>query len=271
MLLPCIMGARAMPRRNRYPVNTRSTCMRLCLMAAVVCACTALQHCFAVGYSASLVPVRRTPLSARFGGARASSSESKADQWAPSRAELHGASWLRNRIFMQMPALIFVVCVNFSGALAMLTSSPSAAFAEDTASLTEMIDGGVSLPDGARQEDRLKRGLEAWKKLAKKVESGEVSDEDWSNSQGFLRRLYSLQDDMNYLARGLKADKRAKAEEIVTSFKKEVKAADKPAKAKEVEKFLGYYKTTSQQLQDYLELLVDVTEDLEFAELEPVE
>jgi len=172
---------------------------------------------------------------------------------------------------MQMPALIFVVCVNFSGALAMLTSSPSAAFAEDTASLTEMIDGGVSLPDGARQEDRLKRGLEAWKKLAKKVESGEVSDEDWSNSQGFLRRLYSLQDDMNYLARGLKADKRAKAEEIVTSFKKEVKAADKPAKAKEVEKFLGYYKTTSQQLQDYLELLVDVTEDLEFAELEPVE
>jgi len=158
-----------------------------------------------------------------------------------------------------------------SAGLAALMCLPRPASAEDAASLTETLDAGVSLPNGARQEDRIKRGLEAWRKLAKKVENGEVTDEDWTNTQGFLRRLYSLQDDMNYLARGLKAEKKAKAEEIVTSFKKEVKAADKPAKVKDTQKFLGYYTETQQQLVDFLELLVDATEDLDFGELEAVE
>ena len=41
-----------------------------------------------------------------------------------------------------------------------------------------------------------------------------------------------------------------KAEELIASFKQDVKACDKPAKAKDAGKFLSYYAGTSRQIKD---------------------
>jgi hypothetical protein len=66
------------------------------------------------------------------------------------------------------------------------------------------VGEGDTLPNGARQEDRIRKGMKAWRELGEKTVKGEVStDEEWQNSQGFLRRLYGLNDDMGYLAKGL--------------------------------------------------------------------
>jgi len=126
------------------------------------------------------------------------------------------------------------------------------------------------LPQGARQEDRIRKGLAAWQELkVKLVGLEEISVTEWENTQGFLRRLYGLNDDMSYLARGFLPEKKAKAEQIVTAFKKDVKALDKPAKKKNLEEFLAGYEVVTKYIVDFNDLLVDA-EDLVADEEEAV-
>jgi len=133
------------------------------------------------------------------------------------------------------------------------------------------VGEGDELPNGARQENRLRKGLEAWKNLGTKTMGGEVkTNEEWQNTQGFLRRLYSLQDDMNYLARGLKEEKKQQAETVITKFKKRVKEADKPAKAKDLEAISPFFAEISGYINNFLDLLTDVEGDLEMGDAEVV-
>mmetsp|Transcript_61864 Transcript_61864/g.114851 ORF Transcript_61864/g.114851 Transcript_61864/m.114851 type:complete len:180 (+) Transcript_61864:80-619(+) len=139
----------SMPHHSRFSAQKRhSTCVRLGLLAAIACACTVLQQCFIAGHSPS-VPARRTIMSASPEGDRAASSDSmetlrgpdgKEPEWYKAvregkirqteeelaalralefkdnqrkkfKAELDGAWWFRNTFFIQIPALIFIVCV----------------------------------------------------------------------------------------------------------------------------------------------------------------
>uniref|UniRef100_A0A7S0B7D4 Uncharacterized protein n=1 Tax=Pyrodinium bahamense TaxID=73915 RepID=A0A7S0B7D4_9DINO len=128
------------------------------------------------------------------------------------------------------------------------------------------VGEGDVLPEGAKQEDRLRKGIEAWKKQGVKLTTTEVTDDEWTNTQGFLRRLYTLEGDMGYLSRGFGKDKRRKAEELITTFKKRVKQADKPAKAKDVEKFMAFHAEITGYLDAFSEMLSDAPQELE---LEP--
>lgn len=131
------------------------------------------------------------------------------------------------------------------------------------------VGEGDSLPQGARQEERLRKGIDAWKKLADKLRGlPEISKDEWDNTQGFLRRLYGLNDDMTFLARGFKGDKKAEADTLINDFKKRVKLADKPAKAKDLPKFLDDHKDITAQLDRYYQLLNDAPEDLAEEEVE---
>jgi len=144
-----------------------------------------------------------------------------------------------------------------------------AMFASSPAARANVGEGDV-LPQGARQEDRIRKGADAWKKLGEKLTTTQVSDDEWTNTQGFLRRLYGLNDDMSYLARGFKGDKRKGAEKLIESFKKQVKQADKPAKAKDLEKFMTFHKEITGYLNNFTDMLSDVVEDLAF-EVEDVD
>jgi len=125
------------------------------------------------------------------------------------------------------------------------------------------VGEGDMLPSGAKQEERLRKGIDAWKNLATKLTTmGEISEDEWSNTQGFLRRLYTLGDDMAYLARGFRGDKKKTSEKLITTFKKQVKLADKPLKAKELDKFMTFHKEITGYLSDFTGLLADATEDL---------
>merc|ERR1719245_993017 len=74
------------------------------------------------------------------------------------------------------------------------------------------VGEGDILPQGARQEERIRKGLEAWTKKIADISTIEMTETEWDNLQGFLRRLYGLNDDMNFLARGFPPDKRKQAE-----------------------------------------------------------
>eukprot|EP00440_Ansanella_granifera_P063914 gb/GFBE01069293.1/.p1 GENE.gb/GFBE01069293.1/~~gb/GFBE01069293.1/.p1 ORF type:complete len:1246 (+),score=335.11 gb/GFBE01069293.1/:1-3738(+) len=133
------------------------------------------------------------------------------------------------------------------------------------------VGEGDSLPSGARQEDRIRKGLKAWIELPDKLKAPEDPNKEWEDAQGFLRRLYTLNDDMSYLTRGIKGEKKKEAEKLIASFKKQVKASDKPAKAKDLEAFMVFHAEIRGYLESFGNFLLDATEDLSSGDLEDIE
>jgi valyl-tRNA synthetase len=126
----------------------------------------------------------------------------------------------------------------------------------------ELKGPAAQLPQGARQEDRIRRGLTKWKEEVAKIKAGGLTDDDWTNLQGFLRRLYSLAEDMKFLSRGFDKQKKDKAEELIEKFKKVVKASDKPAKAKDTKLFLSSELEITGYLTSFQDFLFDAGDDL---------
>jgi hypothetical protein len=126
----------------------------------------------------------------------------------------------------------------------------------------ELKGPAAQLPQGARQEDRIRRGLTKWKEEVAKIKAGDLTDDDWTNLQGFLRRLYSLAEDMKFLSRGFDKQKKDKAEELIEKFKKVVKASDKPAKAKDTKLFLSSEPEITGYLSSFQDFLFDAGDDL---------
>jgi len=125
------------------------------------------------------------------------------------------------------------------------------------------VGEGDALPNGARQEDRIRKAAEAWKEEGRKMSAGEIkTDDEWKTAEGFLRRLYGVKDDMSYLSRGLAGDKKKKSEELVTVFAKQVKLADKPAKKKDVEGFMALHTEITGYIVAFSALLNDAPQDL---------
>jgi len=132
------------------------------------------------------------------------------------------------------------------------------------------VGEGDSLPAGARQEDRIRKGLDAWKKQPDKITNAEDKDKEWDDTIGFLRRIYGLNDDMKYLSRGFRGEKKQKAEALIEKFRKQIKASDKPVKAKDFEKFMEFHKEVTGYLEEFQTYLLDATEDLDVGDAEDI-
>jgi len=105
------------------------------------------------------------------------------------------------------------------------------------------------------------------KEEIKKLKEAELTEDDWTNLQGFLRRLFSLSEDMKFLSRGFDKRKKDEAEVLIDNFKKKVKASDKPAKAKDLKLFLASEPEISGYLMSFQDYLYDAG-DLEAGEEE---
>lgn len=147
-----------------------------------------------------------------------------------------------------------------AAALALLFAAPQA---------RADVGEGDMLPPGAKQEDRIRKGLEAWNKLPEKLTS-EDKDKEWDDAIGFLRRIYGLNEDMKYLTRGLKGTKKQEAQDLIENFRKKVKSSDKPVKAKDYETFMALHKEIAAYLAQFQTYLLDATEDLEAGEFEDI-
>lgn len=134
------------------------------------------------------------------------------------------------------------------------------------------VGEGDALPEGAKQEDRIRRAMTKWKEWGVNMTSGQIkTEEEWQNTQGLLRRLYGLQDDMSYLSRDFLPDPKKVSEKLITAFKRRVKDADKPAKAKDVEEFMVIHKEVTDFLKDFLVMLENVPDQLDGGSAEDFE
>merc|ERR1712238_495414 len=93
-----------------------------------------------------------------------------------------------------------------------------------------------------------------------------MTEDKWTNLQGFLRRLFSLGEDMKYLSKGFDKAKKQEAEDLIEKFKKKVKASDKPAKAKDLPLFLAGEPEITGYLEKFQDYLYDAGADIEAEE-----
>ncbi|CAM9421880.1 unnamed protein product [Phaeothamnion confervicola] len=124
--------------------------------------------------------------------------------------------------------------------------------------------GEGDLPDGARQFLNVLNAQRDWVALGKTVaeRKGELSESEWKNVQLFLRKFYQACDDMAFMAKGLAAPLKKEALSLIDAMKKEVKAADKPAAARDDDGFLAAQSSVASKLDIFLQLFNDVPDEL---------
>jgi len=115
-------------------------------------------------------------------------------------------------------------------------------------------DGG--LPPGIAEFQRVLLTKKQWNDIGKRVETGhaEMDKKEWENVQGFLRKFYGLGDDMTLIAKAFNKDDQSAVADVVKTFRKAVKAIDKPAAAQDFEAFMVQHKEIAGYVQDFLDI-----------------
>eukprot|EP00904_Undaria_pinnatifida_P008763 jgi/Undpi1/5016/HiC_scaffold_19.g08368.m1 len=185
------------------------------------------------------------------GGTTSTSSRHAATSCRVSMTAPAGGSGLSRTAWMSR-----VLGVAFTGAAA-ATQAPAGALAE-----VGVGEGG--LPDGARQFSNLVKVQKDWIALGKTVKSqgADVSAGEWKNVALFLRKVYQLGGDLEFLAGTFSADKKKTAMALVRGIQKEVEAADKPAREKDSEAFMAAQASVEKKFEDFMELFNNVPSEL---------
>lgn len=116
--------------------------------------------------------------------------------------------------------------------------------------------GEGGLPPGVAEFQRVLLSKKQWNDIGKRVETGhaEMDQKEWENVQGFLRKFYAAGDDMTLLAKVFSKSEQDEVAEVVKTFRKAVKAIDKPAAAKDWEAFMVEHKKIAGYVQDFLDI-----------------
>lgn len=85
---------------------------------------------------------------------------------------------------------------------------------------------------------------------------------EWDNVGQFLRKIYSLSEDMKSIASGLEPEKKKKATALIDDLKKNAKAADAPTGSQNAPEFLAYARKITGILDEFMDLLYDVPDEL---------
>uniref|UniRef100_A0A7S1B7N1 Uncharacterized protein n=1 Tax=Corethron hystrix TaxID=216773 RepID=A0A7S1B7N1_9STRA len=99
--------------------------------------------------------------------------------------------------------------------------------------------------------------------LSDRVTKNEVIDEaEWKSTSLYLRKLYSVGDDMKYIAKTMDTSKRSSGEALAKDFQDLVKLADKPAIDRNYDLFSEKQKKSLVVIDEFLALLQDVPDEI---------
>jgi hypothetical protein len=85
---------------------------------------------------------------------------------------------------------------------------------------------------------------------------------EWNNVGQFLRKVYSVAEDMKAIAGGFDPEKKKKAATLIEDLKKYSKAADVPTGTGNGPEFLGYAKKITNIFDEFLDLMSDVPDEI---------
>ena len=126
------------------------------------------------------------------------------------------------------------------------------------------VSDGTSLPEGALQFSRAVKARSDWDAIGQTVDSRgkEMSKDEWEGVMSFLRKLYSVGEDMKGIAKGMDVGKKKQAEALIGEFQTIVKTADGAARGQDREAFMILYKKSAVCLDDFFALLQDVPDEI---------
>eukprot|EP00814_Leptocylindrus_danicus_P017700 CAMPEP_0116033606 /NCGR_PEP_ID=MMETSP0321-20121206/19104_1 /TAXON_ID=163516 /ORGANISM="Leptocylindrus danicus var. danicus, Strain B650" /LENGTH=176 /DNA_ID=CAMNT_0003509743 /DNA_START=69 /DNA_END=599 /DNA_ORIENTATION=+ len=126
------------------------------------------------------------------------------------------------------------------------------------------VSDGNSLPQGALQFSRALKAKSDWEEIAKSVKTrgAELSKDEWEGVMSYLRKLYTIGDDLKAISKGMDPSKKKEAERLISEFQASVKSADITARNKDVDAFLVLYQKSAANLDDFFGLLQDVPDEI---------
>lgn len=103
------------------------------------------------------------------------------------------------------------------------------------------------LPNGPRQFSQIVAAQRQWASVTEAFANGRTPDEaEWGNLRTYLRAVYAVSGDMDYLVRRWEKSRRDAGFKTISEFRKAVKAIDKPASRHDIKDFLdGHAKIAS--------------------------
>ncbi|EWM30266.1 hypothetical protein Naga_100003g49 [Nannochloropsis gaditana] len=124
--------------------------------------------------------------------------------------------------------------------------------------------GEGGLPAVTEAFQRVIRGQREWNKVGKTIadREGKLADEEWVNTQIFLRNSYMVGEDMRRIVRDAEESKREKGTAIAKDFQRLTLDMDKPTKSKDFQGFIEAQKKGASYFQDFIDLLSDVPDEL---------
>mmetsp|Transcript_11358 Transcript_11358/g.14837 ORF Transcript_11358/g.14837 Transcript_11358/m.14837 type:complete len:188 (-) Transcript_11358:53-616(-) len=130
-------------------------------------------------------------------------------------------------------------------------------------SLADVSDGNT-LPEGALQFSRALKAKSDWEEIGKTVSTrgSELSKDEWEGVMGFLRKLYSVGDDMKGISKGMDPTKKKEAEKLIADFQTVIKTADGAARGKDPNAFMILQKKSAEDLENFFLLLQDVPDEI---------
>mmetsp|Transcript_27639 Transcript_27639/g.55316 ORF Transcript_27639/g.55316 Transcript_27639/m.55316 type:complete len:194 (-) Transcript_27639:151-732(-) len=129
------------------------------------------------------------------------------------------------------------------------------------------VGEGTRLPDGAAQFSRILKAQSDWKKLGSALDDRvakkeEIGEDEWKSTSLYLRKLYGVGDDMKFITATMDKSKKSSGEGIAKEFQNAIKAADKPAMAREYKPFSDNQKKSLALIDDFLALLQDIPDEI---------
>lgn len=124
------------------------------------------------------------------------------------------------------------------------------------------------LPDGARQFSQVITAQKQWDSVKDAFKDGhEPDDGEWRNLRTYLRMVYAVSGDMDFLTKKWEKSRRQTGQEAISAFRKAVKAMDKPAADQDIPGFLAGHEQVALLFVQFLDVLKqdtvgDMPEDL---------
>lgn len=117
-----------------------------------------------------------------------------------------------------------------------------------------------ALPGGAAQFSRLLAAQRQWNSLGTVVSGNrELADEEWESLRGYLRTVYAVSSDMEYLSKVWDKPLRNQGQEVIKQFRITVKNMDKPAIARDIMAFARMHAQTAKSFEEFFALLKDAS------------
>lgn len=143
-------------------------------------------------------------------------------------------------------------------ALKFLASAALATIATNlpTSENSKVLSEDVKLPDGARQFSAIVSAQRQWRTLLTAfADDRTLEDSEWTNIRTYLRAVYKVSGDMDFLSKKWKGARRDNAKNVIRSFRTSVKDLDKPAADKDNHRFIEGHAKVSQLFDDFFEQL----------------